>query len=571
MSPTIALGPSVKAQPKGLYIASYRNRTSPTPRGVNGFSSLFNSHPESDVEYDACTKVGGACVECKRKKINSEAPCTYCVKEGVPCVLPGQKARRAAPLIGSIQQLDLLDSDLEELTSSSSEFGATPSSPLAASRGIFFSGPSLTSSATRQALVISKSNASQSTSKLFGVNKSAPIPESTWPKVDHSSYQTISSLPHRGIDGFSSLFNSLGDPESEPDVDECDDEEIAPCGSLTFDVIPSLSLPPISPSMQSSGRGVSEGNKAMAKEEVDTPLPNQHEVLQNFFQSLLTSKQTGDVENKDPSLRTSSVLDLGKIQRTVGSLSSIYYDDHCVKFSFGSPTSPTEMYHGKPSALIPSEDEAFQVPRTSPTSPPSLEASQNGLSRSNSAGRIQAMHKLTGGTKSYNSSSSALDSGKPERTDMVPGGKHVGAFKPLRKMSLVRAAKDTEDETREEGSSLVADPGGSESPKMPIVPPTLPPLDSHHILRGEDTLVNLGLDSPQLGSEGGYNTTRSQETLVGPSYGDFYYGEDSSNFPDRCNTDVPPGGGLSWSNPYLWSVWREYHERQSAAQPEESV
>ncbi|KAE9388920.1 hypothetical protein BT96DRAFT_416288 [Gymnopus androsaceus JB14] len=340
-------------------------------------------------------------------------------------------------------------------------------------------------------------------------------------------------------------------------------------------VIPSLSLPPpIPPSMQSSGRGlssantsrsaafnhrdggVSEGNEATAKEEVNTPPPNQHEVLQNFFQSLLTSKQTGGTENKDPSLRTSA-LDPGKIQRTVGS-------------SFGSPTLPTEMYSGEPSTLIPSEDEAFQVPRTSPTPPPSLEASQNGLFRSNSAGRIQAMHKLTGGTKSYNSSSSALDSGKPKGTDMVPGGKRAGAFELLRKMSLVRAAKDTEDETREEGSSLGADSGVSGSPQTPIVPPTLPPLDSYHIPRGEDTLVDLELDSPRLGSEGGPDTTRSRETLVGSSYGDFSYGENFSDLPDRRETDVPPGGGLSWSNPYLWSVWREYRERQSAAQPEES-
>ncbi|KAE9396546.1 hypothetical protein BT96DRAFT_110069 [Gymnopus androsaceus JB14] len=139
------------------------------------------------------------------------------------------------------------------------------------------------------------------------------------------------------------------------------------------DVISSLSLPPDIPaSMQSSGRGlssantsrsaafnhrdggVSEGNEATAKEEVNTPPPNQHEVLQNFFQSLLTSKQTGGTENKDPSLRTSA-LDPGKIQRTVGSSSSIYYDDDRARSSFGSPTLPTEMYSGEPSTLIPSE------------------------------------------------------------------------------------------------------------------------------------------------------------------------------------------------------------------------
>ncbi|KAE9396547.1 hypothetical protein BT96DRAFT_110063 [Gymnopus androsaceus JB14] len=57
-------------------------------------------------------------------------------------------------------------------------------------------------------------------------------------------------------------------------------------------------------------------------------------------------------------------------------------------------------------------------------------------------------------------------------------------------------------------------------------------LDSYHIPRGEDTLVDLELDSPRLGSEGGPDTTRSQETLVGSSYGDFSYGEDSSDLPD---------------------------------------
>ncbi|KAE9388930.1 hypothetical protein BT96DRAFT_416376 [Gymnopus androsaceus JB14] len=121
---------------------------------------------------------------------------------------------------------------------------------------------------------------------------------------------------------------------------------------------------------------------------------------------------------------------------------------------------------------------------------------------------------------------------------------------------------------RSQRGSFVANPGGSESPKAPIVPLTLPPLDSHHIPREENTLVNLELDSPRLGSEGGYDTTRSQETLVGPTY------DDSSDLRDFPGTNVAPRkpvGGLSWSNPYLWSVWQEYRERQSAAQSEEFV
>ncbi|KAJ3826291.1 hypothetical protein F5880DRAFT_1476511 [Lentinula raphanica] len=148
----------------------------------------------------------------------------------------------------------------------------------------------------------------------------------------------------------------------------------------------------------------------------------------------------------------------------------------------------------------------FQYPGTSPPTPlPSLEALQKGLFRSNSAGRMLAMHKLTGGTETYDPSMSpspALSPGKFKRTNTVSGGERNAARKLLMDTlsSRNRAAKDTDgsgnDEVqapspsptprrrrrRSRRGSSGANTGisdsefASTSPNTPIVPPTpLPP------------------------------------------------------------------------------------------------
>ncbi|KIK67338.1 hypothetical protein GYMLUDRAFT_155702 [Collybiopsis luxurians FD-317 M1] len=148
----------------------------------------------------------------------------------------------------------------------------------------------------------------------------------------------------------------------------------------------------------------------------------------------------------------------------------------------------------------------FQYPGTSPPTPlPSLEALQKGLFRSNSAGRMLAMHKLTGGTESYDPSlspSPALSPGKFKRTNTVSGGERNAARKLLMDTlgSRSRAAKDTDGSGNDDiqapspsptprrrrrrsrrGSSGAAT-GISDSefastvPNTPVVPPTpLPP------------------------------------------------------------------------------------------------
>ncbi|KAF5393499.1 hypothetical protein D9757_000651 [Collybiopsis confluens] len=148
----------------------------------------------------------------------------------------------------------------------------------------------------------------------------------------------------------------------------------------------------------------------------------------------------------------------------------------------------------------------FQYPGTSPSTPlPTLEALQKGLFRSNSAGRMLAMHKLTGGTESYDPSlspSPALSPGKFKRTNTVSGGERNAARKLLMDTlgSRSRAAKDTDGSgnddiqapspsptprrrrRRSRRGSSSANAGFSDSefastvPNTPVVPPTpLPP------------------------------------------------------------------------------------------------
>ncbi|KAL0578759.1 hypothetical protein V5O48_003257 [Marasmius crinis-equi] len=76
----------------------------------------------------------------------------------------------------------------------------------------------------------------------------------------------------------------------------------------------------------------------------------------------------------------------------------------------------------------------FQYPGTSPPTPlPTLEALQKGLFRSNSAGRMMAMHKLTGGTETYEPSPSPTPpiSAKFRRNNTVSGGERSAVRKKL--------------------------------------------------------------------------------------------------------------------------------------------
>ncbi|KAG5648513.1 hypothetical protein DXG03_003124 [Asterophora parasitica] len=90
----------------------------------------------------------------------------------------------------------------------------------------------------------------------------------------------------------------------------------------------------------------------------------------------------------------------------------------------------------------------------SPVMPPSLEALQRGLLRSNSAGnaagRMMALHKLTGGTESYDPSGSSSPSpspfGKLSRSNTVTGGERTAARQLMLSRLGGRIGKETDGE-----------------------------------------------------------------------------------------------------------------------------
>ncbi|THV02333.1 hypothetical protein K435DRAFT_717104 [Dendrothele bispora CBS 962.96] len=178
--------------------------------------------------------------------------------------------------------------------------------------------------------------------------------------------------------------------------------------------------------------------------------------------------------------------------------------------------SPTP-YHIPQSHLLGSttptmQDQPFFLhPGTSPSTPlPSLEALQKGLFRSNSAGRMMAMHKLTGGTETYDPSLSPSPTppvaGKFRRTNTVSGGERNAARKLLMDTlgGRSRLNRDTDGEQgsgndeiqapspsptpkrrrrrSRRGSSTTPNPPGTDSefqsttPNTPVVPPTPLPL-----------------------------------------------------------------------------------------------
>ncbi|KAJ4483336.1 hypothetical protein J3R30DRAFT_3447737 [Lentinula aciculospora] len=195
----------------------------------------------------------------------------------------------------------------------------------------------------------------------------------------------------------------------------------------------------------------------------------------------------------------------------------------------------------------------FQYPGTSPPTPlPSLEALQKGLFRSNSAGRMLAMHKLTGGTESYEPSaalplslspSPALGPGKFKRNNTVSGGERNAARKLLMDTlgSRSRAVKETDgsgnDEVqapspspthkrrrrRSRRGSSGANTGISDSeftstsPNTPIVPPTPLPPTPLDLFRARSVTPNHLQSSPRALSPRALSPALSKSESPQPS------------------------------------------------------
>ncbi|KAE9411393.1 hypothetical protein BT96DRAFT_1011217 [Gymnopus androsaceus JB14] len=286
--------------------------------------------------------------------------------------------------------------------------------------------------------------------------------------------------------------------------------------------------------------GVSEGEKGPADEEqqpdIDTP-PPEPQSDNEAAQALVSAPATRTRRRSRSRSRSRGSRDLkGKARAPTPSPLIPGDSSQDEAFTASSPTitlpvvpplmSPIPSQLQRSLLLrspTPNSQDAFQYPGTSPPTPlPSLEALQKGLFRSNSAGRMLAMHKLTGGTESYDPSlspSPVLSPGKFKRTNTVSGGERNAARKLLMDTlgSRSRAAKDTDGSgnddiqapspsptpkrrrRRSRRGSSGANTGVSDSefastsPNTPIVPPTpLPPtpLDLFAELRARSATPN---------------------------------------------------------------------------------
>ncbi|KAK7472795.1 hypothetical protein VKT23_000903 [Stygiomarasmius scandens] len=244
---------------------------------------------------------------------------------------------------------------------------------------------------------------------------------------------------------------------------------------------------------------VSEGEKAT---DDDPPIDTETD------QTPSTSTPTRSKRRSRSRSRSRGSKDLKARQRATPSGDSSQDDE-------GPPPSVPPIIAPTPSHYLPPmQDQPFFLqPGTSPPTPlPSLEALQKGLFRSNSAGRMMAMHKLTGGTETYDPSLSPSPTppvaGKFRRTNTVSGGERNAARKLMMDTlgGRSRLNRDTDGEQgsgNEEvtapspsptpkrkrrrsrrGSSTTPNPPGTDSefqsttPNTPVVPPTpLPPLD----------------------------------------------------------------------------------------------
>lgn len=158
--------------------------------------------------------------------------------------------------------------------------------------------------------------------------------------------------------------------------------------------------------------------------------------------------------------------------------------------------SPVPSHAGdfQPSRLLRSPTPNFQdtspfpYPVSPPTPLPSLEAISKNLFRSNSAGRMMAMHKLTGGTETYEPSPSPTPPvpGKFRRNNTVSGGERDAA----RKLMLNKLANRSNRETDNEQGS-----GPEES--VPTAPSPTPKRRRRRSRRGSST-ANAGLSDSEF-------------------------------------------------------------------------
>ncbi|KAJ8077335.1 hypothetical protein PM082_001765 [Marasmius tenuissimus] len=163
------------------------------------------------------------------------------------------------------------------------------------------------------------------------------------------------------------------------------------------------------------------------------------------------------------------------------------------------------------------EHPVFQYPGTSPPTPlPTLEALQKGLFRSNSAGRMMAMHKLTGGTDTYEPSPSPTPpiSAKFRRNNTVSGGERSAARKKLIDTLGSRAKVNVPSNPDGEQTS------GTEEPPAPS------PSPSHKRKRRRS---RRGSASAGAGSAGGALSATESE-----------WPPTSSNTPQVPPTPLPP-------------------------------
>ncbi|TFK44780.1 hypothetical protein BDQ12DRAFT_594313 [Crucibulum laeve] len=185
-----------------------------------------------------------------------------------------------------------------------------------------------------------------------------------------------------------------------------------------------------------------------------------------------------------------------------------------------------------------SPEPSFFHPGTSPSTPiqlPTLEALQKGLFRSNSAGntsagRRMAMHKLTGGTETYEPSPSPTPPplpGKLGRNNTVSGGERSAARELMLSRLGGRITKETDPEQvsgeerpapsptpkrrrRRSRRGSQSNPTVSDSdfvstsPNTPLVPPTpLPPsrLDNYVDVRAQSATPNQASSSRNQSNE----------------------------------------------------------------------
>ncbi|KAK7053397.1 hypothetical protein VNI00_004023 [Paramarasmius palmivorus] len=202
----------------------------------------------------------------------------------------------------------------------------------------------------------------------------------------------------------------------------------------------------------------------------------------------------------------------------------------------------------------------FQYPGTSPSTPtplPTLEALQKGLFRSHSVGRMMAMHKLTGGTDTYEPSPSPTPpiSGKFRRTNTVSGGERSAVRKKLMD-TLGSRSKIPANNTDVEAIS------GPEEPVAPSPSPT--PKRRRRRRRsssGAAAIANPVSDSDWASASA--NTPQVPPTPLPPSSLGFY-----PDLPGRARSTTPnePPSSRSHS-PRVPSPFAQVGVSQTLPQP----